>query len=179
MDLHLRPRLLRVLSYVRDGDVLWDIGCDHGYLGMRALLDKNLSKLICVDQSPRVIENLKKRMALENLPPQVRQDVLQRIPDYEDKDIRHICADAASLKPEPISGTVVIAGMGAKAIIRILNEFVCKNWRPHTQLLLIPNAERQRLREALQEMQLHVQEESIQDGKRVFYLFRAFHEQQD
>ena len=175
MELHLRPRLLRVLSYIRTGDVLWDIGCDHGYLGMRALLEKNLRGLVCVDRSPSVIDGLKERMALENLPPSVRGHVLSRLPDYAQKDIRIICADAAHLPSQTVSGTVVLAGMGARAILRILDNFVFPNWEENTQLLLLPNAEAPLLEDAFSHRKNNLKQESVEDGKRSFLLYRAMH----
>ena len=171
--LHLRPRLARVLSYIRSGDTLWDIGCDHGYLGMRALLEKNLTGLICIDRSPAAIKKLKHKMALENLAPAVRGHVLRRLPDYERQNIRVVCADAATLPAERVHGTVVLAGMGARSILRILNGFVFPNWAVQTQLLMLPNAERPLLENTFTEIKIELHQESIDDGKRRFFLYRA------
>jgi tRNA (adenine22-N1)-methyltransferase len=171
--LHLRPRLTRVLSYVRSDEMLWDIGCDHGYLGMRALMEKNLTGLVCIDRSPAAINKLKHKMALENLAPAVRDHVLRRLPDYERKNIRLVCADAATLPAEPVCGTVVLAGMGARSILRILNGFVFPNWLPQTQLVMLPNTERPLLEKTFIEKKIPLSEESIDDGKRQFFLYRA------
>jgi tRNA A22 N-methylase len=97
------------------------------------------------------------------------------LPDYEQKDIRVICADATKLPSEKVSGTVVLAGMGARAILRILNHFVFPNCAENTQLLLIPNAEPLVIENAFAERQMEFQKESIQDGTRSFSLYRAMH----
>ncbi len=45
MDFTLSPRLLMCSEFVRPGEVVADVGCDHGYLGIY-LLKKNIAKFV-------------------------------------------------------------------------------------------------------------------------------------
>lgn len=45
MKLHLSSRLLACCDFVRPGDVVADIGCDHGYLGIH-LLQQGIAKAV-------------------------------------------------------------------------------------------------------------------------------------
>lgn len=54
---------------------------------------------------------------------------------------RLVCADAARLPDEEVAGTVVVAGLGGRAIWRVLEGFVLKNAAPAVRLVLQPEVE--------------------------------------
>ena len=45
MDFTLSPRLLMCSEFIRPGETIADVGCDHGYLGIY-LLKKNIAKFV-------------------------------------------------------------------------------------------------------------------------------------
>ena len=99
-------RLNSLSSYYQDSHSVWDIGCDHGLLGLSFLFNKDVHAVHLVDPSIDVIEVLKKKLI----------DAYITIPDKI--IIHHKKGQEIILNPE--SKTVFIAGMGGKEIGEIL-----------------------------------------------------------
>jgi tRNA A22 N-methylase len=121
----LSERLSALLAAVRPGAPVWDLGCDHGRLGLNAVADGRASHAFCVDRSPAAIASLQSILDAHVAPALLPRLTL-------------LCADAARLEPRPVEGTVVIAGMGAGAMVRILDGFVVPNASPPLRLVLQP-----------------------------------------
>ena len=49
MHLPISPRLLACAQYIRPGDVVADVGCDHGYLGIHLLQNGTAKKIFASD----------------------------------------------------------------------------------------------------------------------------------
>ena len=53
MNTPISPRLLACCDYIKPGDRVADIGCDHGYLGIHLLTNKIASKVYAADIKPQ------------------------------------------------------------------------------------------------------------------------------
>ena len=108
-------------------ETLADIGCDHGKLGVAVLEAKKAKKVIFSDISAKSLEKAKKLCEKKKI-----------------LDAEFLCANG--FDGMHYADTVVIAGMGGKEIISILEK--C-NHHPK-QLLLQPMKNQKELREYLQ-----------------------------
>lgn len=106
--MRLSPRLKAILAFV-EGQVLADIGTDHGYVPIIACLEKNISKAYACDVSPgplKMADNNIKQYGLENRIFTRCGFGLRAIANED--DLEDLC--------------VVIAGMGGMNIIEILSD---------------------------------------------------------
>ncbi len=89
-----------------EGDELWDIGCDHSLLAKMNLKERKFSKVYCVDKSKASLEKLysgksgRLRINPENI-------VLMNL-------------DGCELDWSKVKGSVVIAGVGAHTVLKIV-----------------------------------------------------------
>ena len=95
----LPNRLHCLLDLCLPGLPLWDLCCDHGYLGLFALNNSSYSEVIFNDVVPHVLANLPGKFA--------------------GRPARVICGPAEDIA-EPLTGNVVIAGVGGEKILKIL-----------------------------------------------------------
>lgn len=108
----------------------WDICCDHGYVGLGALVIKNQEKCFTsvyfVDQVSHIMESL-----------QLKIDHLYNKPNipYE-----LYCLAAEELDVD-LTGTVLIAGVGGFTIKKILSNLLSKNKLKAKRLLLSPHTD--------------------------------------
>ena len=103
--LKLKPRLATVAKLIPPGKVVVDIGSDHGCLPAYLVMENISSLVVATDKSKVCLEKARQLLELFNLSSQVKLrwgDGLQALK----------CED----RPE----VVVIAGMGASSIMRIL-----------------------------------------------------------
>ncbi len=103
MKLPLSPRLKACYSFVRAGDRVADIGCDHGYLGISLLLSGTASFVIASDIN---CQPLQSAVANAN-----KYGVADRMSFHLSDGARNI--------PREFD-TLVCAGMGADTMISIL-----------------------------------------------------------
>lgn len=108
----------------------WDLCCDHGYVGLGALVLKNQEKsftaVYFVDQVSHIMESL-----------QFKIDHLYHKPNipYE-----LYCLPAEELEVD-LTGTVLIAGVGGFTIKKILSNLISKNKLKANRLLLSPHTD--------------------------------------
>jgi tRNA A22 N-methylase len=95
----LPSRLHCLLDLCLPGLPLWDLCCDHGHLGLYALNSSSYPEVIFNDIVPHV---------LADLPAQ-----------FAGRPGRVICSPAEDIG-EPLTGNVVIAGVGGEKIFKIL-----------------------------------------------------------
>jgi tRNA A22 N-methylase len=144
----LSRRLSALLAAVRPREPIWDIGCDHARLGYYAVADGVASEAFLIDKSPAVIKAL-------------RTLVDAHVDDALRQRLTIVHADAAQLPPRALTGTVVIAGMGAWAMERILDRFVLPNATPPLRLVLQPAVQPERIRAWLDRSAFTLLEEQI------------------
>lgn len=127
----LDARLTALLALIRPDQVLLDIGCDHGHLALRAVVDGRVPHATLVDRAAPTLARARALLDAHD-DGKVRGRVALR------------CVDGADLD-RPVTGTVVIAGMGARAICRILERGVLPHVVDEVRLVLQPEVEVERL----------------------------------
>ncbi len=103
MKLPLSNRLLACCGFVRPGDRVADIGCDHGYLGIHLLKNSIAGAVIAAD-----INEMPLQSAMRN---SLKYGVRDKMQFYLSDGVRNIPRDF---------DTMVCAGMGADTMISIL-----------------------------------------------------------
>lgn len=148
MHLPLSNRLLACIGYVRQGDRVADIGCDHGYLGIHLLREGIASSVIAADVNEQPLQS-----ALRNA---VKYGVRENISFYLSDGLRNIPRDF---------DTMVCAGMGADTMTAILDG---APWlkSPQYRMILQCQSRRPALREYLYHQGYRITRETLaQDGK--------------
>lgn len=151
MKLPLSDRLLACCSFVRQGDVVADIGCDHGYLGIHLLKEGIAKSVIAADVNEQPLQS-----AIRNA---MRFGVRNKISFYLSDGVRNI----------PREFTVAVcAGMGADTMISILT---AAPWLrdPRYRLILQCQSRRPELRRWLYDNGFRITRETLaQDGKFIY-----------
>tara|TARA_B100001248_G_scaffold261746_1_gene254006 strand:+ start:14625 stop:15065 length:441 start_codon:yes stop_codon:yes gene_type:complete len=137
----MRNRLKTILSLVHEGENLWDIGCDHGLVGLDYMNQHPDASVYFVDRIKHVIEKIKGQVARDG-----------RCYFYH--------MDACLGLPKPLSGNVVIAGMGAE---RILNIISAQKIEKNTRLILNPFKDPELIEQLPYNL---VQQCTLQEGRR-------------
>lgn len=147
----LSSRLLACCNFVRSGDRVADIGCDHGYLSIYLLLQNVAVSAIASDINPMPLDS-----ALRNAR---KYGVTQRISFHLSNGVQNIPRDF---------DTLVCAGMGADTMISILDN---APWLKDKQYRLILQCQSRRpeLRKYLYENGFCILAETLaQDGKFIY-----------
>ncbi len=128
----LSNRLLAVASFVTDGNILADVGTDHGYIPIYLLQEKRIHKAIAMDINAGPLERAKEHIAVYGL----KDYIETRLSD-----------GVAALTPGEVD-TVLVAGMGGGLVMHILEDGkeVCRQAK---ELVLQPQSELERVREYL------------------------------
>jgi len=151
MKLPLSNRLLTCCEFVRRGDRVADIGCDHGYLGIHLLLQGLASSVIASDVNEGPLQS-----ALRNAH---KFGVNKKMAFYLSDGVRSIPRDF---------DTMVCAGMGADTMISILS---AAPWLkdPKYRLILQCQSKRPELRRWLSREGYAIRRETLaQDGKFIY-----------
>lgn len=124
------PRLSPRLAALRDAVILGapvvDIGCHHGLVGLRLLVDAAVPHVTFVDRSRVAITQLAATIARHDHDGTVARRA------------RLLVADGARLGG-PLVGTVIVGGMGAEAIRQVLEQAVLPNAVVGLRLVLQPS----------------------------------------
>jgi tRNA (adenine22-N1)-methyltransferase len=113
--MELVPRLKTIYDSLLQKEDIWDVCCDHGQIGLKALETKSFGKVHFVDQVPHIIDLLPK-----------------------DDNKAHYYALPAEELNEKIEGTAVIAGVGAYTILSIVQSWEQKGILQARRLILAP-----------------------------------------
>lgn len=150
----LSTRLQFVYEKLEIGHDVWDLCCDHGYLGIVALKSQKFGHIHFVDQAVHLVEALKARWAQESF-------------------ARFHAMPAQKLEA-PLTGNVVIAGVGGQTISEILGGLKNKGNLKARRLILVPHKDESQLeiwlQENLTEFNLD-QRLSVKEGPRVRQVF--------
>ncbi len=112
MNFSLSVRLQYLMELIPKTSELWDIGCDHGLLGLQALAMGRAQRVHFVDPAPAVIEKLKQELRSPGLSVWWRAN--------RDKIFFHQKMGEEVL--ESINGVAVIAGMGGEKMAKIIEK---------------------------------------------------------
>lgn len=151
MKLPLSNRLLACCDFVKNGDVVADIGCDHGYLGIH-LLQKGVAKaIIAADVNEQPLQS-----AMRNA---MKYGVKNKMSFHLSNGVQSIPRDFSCL---------VCAGMGADTMISILE---AAPWLKDEKYRLILQCQSRRpeLRRYLYTQGYEILRETLaQDGKFIY-----------
>lgn len=101
----ISPRMSRICGFVVDGRSTWDLGCDHGLIGLWAWHTHELPELHFVDRAPGVIAQLENELAA-----------------YMDLDsVFFHSVDAATLELPSEPCNVILSGVGFRSMKRIVD----------------------------------------------------------
>ena len=139
-----------VASMVTPGNILADIGTDHGYVPISLVQRKKIPKAIAMDVNKGPLERACEHIAECQL---------------EDK-IETRLSDGVNKLQVGEADTILIAGMGGELVVRIITEGmeVCKAAK---ELVLQPQSELEKVRQFLRENKFKIMDEDmvIEDGK--------------
>ena len=139
-----------VANMVTPGNVLADVGTDHGYVPIALVQQNKIPRAIAMDINKGPIERAKEHVEMCNLT------------DY----IETRLSDGVEALKEGEADTIMIAGMGGDLVIHILNDGidVCRSVK---ELILQPQSELGRVRQYLREHLFQIVDEDmiIEDGK--------------
>ena len=137
----LSKRLEEVLKYIDKEDIVADIGCDHGYLGI-ACLNKGVAFVQLIDNKEGPLSQAK-----------------QNLKNYDTNKYLLTLSDGLTNLEKNIN-TIVICGMGGELIIDIINnhfELVKKM----NKIIIQPNSKQYLVREFCNNHNLNIINESI------------------
>ena len=158
MKLPLSNRLLACCAYVRPGDRVADIGCDHGYLSIHLLQNGIASSVIASDVNEGPLQS-----AMRNAR---KFGVHNRISFYLSDGVRNIPRDFDCM---------VCAGMGADTIMSIIAH-AYDDWLadPKYRLILQCQSKRPELRQWLYDKGFRINRETLaKDGKFVYSIMEV------
>lgn len=155
MKLTLSRRLQVCCGFISPGEVVADIGCDHGYLGIYLLKAGIASAVIAADVNDKPLQSAVANARAFGVADQMRfylSDGVRNIPREFD--------------------TMVCAGMGADTMISILE---AAPWLhdPRYRLVLQCQSRRPQLRRYLSEHHWRITEESVLRDGRFLYTVMA------
>ena len=151
MKIPLSNRLMACCQFVRPGDRVADIGCDHGYLGIHLLKENIASFIIAADVNEGPLQS-----AMRNA---VKFGFQEQMAFYLSDGVRNIPRDFDCM---------VCAGMGADTMMSILDAAPwLKNER--YRLILQCQSKRPELRRYLYENGFSILQETLaQDGRFIY-----------
>ena len=146
--IHCSLRIQEILEWV-DGDVIADIGCDHAYVSVNAILNGQSKKAYACDIAKGPLENAKKTIYENHVENQVTCCLMNGIQGLSE-DVNQI----------------IITGMGGKLIIDILEK---GHLYEGLRLLVSCHKDSFALREYLMEHNIHIQREKVIFDKDHYY----------
>lgn len=158
MKIPISSRLLACCGYVRKGDRVSDIGCDHGYLGVYLLTNGIARSVIESDVAPQPLESARRNARKF----------------HTDSATEFFLSDGAKAIPRDFD-TLVCAGMGADTIMSILaNAPWLRN--PQYRLILQCQSKRPELRQWLYDAGYQIRRETLaKDGKFVYSVMEVLY----
>ena len=135
----LSPRLQLIFDFLIPGEPVWDFCCDHGYVGLNAYKSGQFPEIHFVDQVPAIIKALEERFQAQH--------------HDEDSAVKvFFRAQAGEDVLEPLKGSIVIAGVGAHTILKIIRTQKDRGQLNAKRLILCPQNDEKRLLTGLHEI---------------------------
>ncbi len=153
----LSGRMQMVADMVSRGNVLADIGCDHGFVSIYLLENGICPKVIAMDVNEGPLLRAKEHIAMRGLTPYIEV----RLSDGMEK---LLFGEADS---------ILIAGMGGRLAIRILTDGLDKA-KALKEMILQPQSELQLVRQFLTDNGFHIiQEDMVKDNGKFYPAMRV------
>ena len=159
MKIPLSDRLLACCNFVRRGDRVADVGCDHGYLGIHLLTSGTATHVIESDVAEGPLQS-----AMRNA---VKFGTKNKMSFYLSDGVKNIPRDF---------DTLVCAGMGADTIMSILS---AAPWLKDScyRLILQCQSKRPELRQWLYDAGYRINRETLaKDGKFVYSIMEVVYD---
>ncbi|WPU63405.1 tRNA (adenine(22)-N(1))-methyltransferase TrmK [Peredibacter starrii] len=150
-DSSLSLRLNSLHQYYQNEASIWDIGCDHGLLGLSFLNYEQVQRINLVDPAAPVIETLRNKIKATYISnPKL---FIHHLPGQE-------------IKLDPNSNCIFIAGMGGKEIGEIILNLI-PQLSSNDRLVISPHRKILELRELLHSKNLALLDEEVlrEDGQ--------------
>ncbi|WP_295901469.1 SAM-dependent methyltransferase [uncultured Bdellovibrio sp.] len=128
----LSRRMQLIYDLLLPGKPVWDFCCDHGYMGLNAYESGLFPEVYFVDKVEHIIAQLKTRF--EN--------------EYHRVDSpaqAHFLAQQGEEIARPLRGSVVVAGVGAFTIFKIIQSLHEKGHLEAERLILCPQRDEEKL----------------------------------
>lgn len=158
-DSTLSPRLNAIYELIKQSQkipsysYIWDCCCDHGYLGMKVLVNNLCKRLFFVDRLPHIIDRLADRLA-----------------PYDIGNHELITADAGDLSFDiNHRHLVVLAGVGGECSVEIVKNIERSHPDVAIDYIFCPSTSQNALREYLASQSFSVIEEIIECEKKRCY----------
>ncbi|MBY0518247.1 MAG: class I SAM-dependent methyltransferase [Bacteriovoracaceae bacterium] len=158
----LSQRLQAIYSLIPpEGECFWDIGCDHGYLGMNVGIHKSYQTVCLVDPSEEV--HTKLSILDADIP--------------KGKDFKLIKEKGENLKVRTHSNVFVLCGFGGKQILKAIQS-LSKQLSSPSLFILSPHRDMGPIREWLHKMNWSLHHEEIVTEQDQFYEILAVSNQE-
>ncbi len=151
-ELDLDERLKLAASFVRQGAVFADVGCDHGRLSVYLMQQQGASRGYACDIRPQPLEKAKQLIARKGLSDKIEPVLTDGLVGLAGKGITD----------------VIIAGIGGEVLAHIVEEadFLKDS---SVRIILQPQSKEHILRKALCRMGYHIEEEHCVHSGRFLY----------
>lgn len=151
----LNKRLEKLSAFIeKNDDVVLDVGCDHGLLGIYLVLNKKV-KVVSSDINEKPLLQAKLNIQKYHL----------------ENEIETRLGDGLKVMTDDIK-TIIISGMGTDTIIHILKDI--NNYPNVYKLVLSPNNNFPLLRKMVCELGFKITKEEIVEEKGKYYLISQF-----
>ena len=160
MRIPLSARLAACCNFIRPGDRVADIGCDHGYLGIYLLKNGIAASVIAADLREGPLQSAVKNSE--------KFGVRDKMTFYLSDGVRNVPRDF---------DTLVCAGMGGDTMVSILSDAL---WLKNEKYRLILQCQTKNafLRSYLAENGWHIAEETIiRDGKFLYTVMEVIRQE--
>ena len=152
MRIKLGERLQAVLSLIKGGETLCDVGTDHGKLPVAALLSGKAGSAIATDISAASLQKARLLAEKENVP------------------LRCLVGDGLAPLKQGEADVIVIAGMGGAEIVRILENAPCR----FPRYILLPHRDAPMVRGYLKEQNARIlRDVTVKEGKHFYFVIEA------
>ncbi len=117
-------RVKALASLIDKNSVVYDIGCDHGHVGLYVFCQQGVKRLYLVDQSKAVIDTLQKNINEHNL---------------DLANVRLIHKRGEDLEDVEKSATLVLAGIGFFTMQRIVSHLAARKLLSDNSFIICVN----------------------------------------
>lgn len=133
----LTPRMQLIYDHLIPGEPVWDLCCDHGYMGLNAYESGLFPEVSFVDQVAPIVQRLEQRFKQYYL--NSKSSVTVRFFSLPGEEL-----------PTEIKGTLVIAGVGAHTIFKIVQALHGRSFLQASKMIFVPQKDDEKLLELLQ-----------------------------
>lgn len=125
---NLSSRLQLIFSLLKPDLSVWDVCCDHGYIGLRAYESQGFCEINFVDQVPEIMQRLKKHFTDNHWHPSNTTSV-------------QFHSMAAEQITNEITGNLIMAGIGSYTIARVLTSLTHRQLLQAHRIIICPQNE--------------------------------------